>query len=352
LIAFYLIARVILYPDTFKQNYLLYIFIPVAFTGFKLSAVPFALLSIFPVVSIIRRKEYKPLIFIVSILFLYFVFWMARTVIVSGYLIYPLYEINPFAFDWQVPVETAVKQRFVINYYANEYMAETIWTGIMMHNKYYFILLFIYLAAFLSIIVSLYTAFKKKISLHKYLLATLIPCLCYWAFFARDFRFGSGYIFAVIFLGIVSILGSKDYVYPKVGVVAISLLIFWMAIFSFRSASYYNECLSDGLHITDRTERLMRMLVHPYSVKDKMAALKNGEAPGENFAITSYKLNDSVSIGVSTYPCGGWFGDNIPCMANKEAVPDFWTIPEVRQIEARGNSVKNGFRTKRNFLNK
>ncbi|WP_029905754.1 hypothetical protein [Prevotella sp. 10(H)] len=351
LITFYLVAKIILYPDTFKRNYLLYIFIPFALVGFKLSAAPFTLLSIFLAVIIIREKKYKPLIFIGSVLAVYFALWITRTVIISGYLIYPLHEVNLFSFDWQVPVETAMKQRYLIGYYANEYMAEAFRTGIAVRNKYYIILLFIYLLTFISIIISLYKAFKNKNTLHKYILATLILCLCYWFFFAHDFRFGSGYVFAAIFLGCVSLLGAKRYVFPKLSIAVISLLILWMTVFSFRFASYYDECLSTQLHISEASDRFVRMLIQPYSVKDKMAALKNGESPEENFSITQYKLNDSVSIGISTYP-SGWYGDSIPCIANKEGTPDFWTIPDIRQIEARGNCIKDGFRTKKGFVSK
>lgn len=351
LVTFYLVVKIILYPESFRQNYLLYIFVPVALAGFKLSAAPVALLSIFLAIALIRQKEYKPLIFITSLLFLYFVLWMARTVIISGYLIYPLHEINLFAFDWQVPVETAVKQRFLIGYYANEYMAEAFRNGIAVHNKYYIILSFIYLLTASSVVVSLYTTFKSRNTIYKYVLATLTLCLCYWFFFAHDFRFGSGYVFAAIFTGAACLLGKKIYFFPRLSIASISLLILWMTVFSFRSASYYDECLKDQLDVTEKSKRITRILLHPYSAKDKMAALKENEAADEDFSIKQHKLNNSVSIGISTYP-SGWYGDNIPCIANKEGTPDFWTIPDIRWIEARGNSIKNGFRRKREFINK
>lgn len=351
LITFYLVAKIILYPDSFRQNYLLYIFVPFALAGFKVSAAPVALLSVFLAIVIIRRKEYKPLIFIGSLLFLYFVLWMARTVIVSGYLIYPLHEINLFAFDWQVPVETAAKQRFLIGYYANEYMAEAFRNGIAVHNKYYIILSFIYLLTVSSVAVSLYTAFKGRNTIYKYVLATLILGLCYWFFFAHDFRFGSGYVFAAIFTGTACLFGKKEHFFPRLSIIGIALLVLWMTVFSFRSASYYDECLRDQLHVAEKSTRITRILLHPYSAKDKMAALKESEATDEDFSVRQHKLNNSVSIGISTYP-NGWYGDSIPCIANKEGTPDFWTIPDIRWIEARGNSIKDGFRRKREFINK
>lgn len=351
LITFYLVAKIILYTESFRQNYLLYIFVPIALVGFKLSAAPVALLSVFLAIEIFRRKEYKPLIVMASLLFLYFVLWMARTVIISGYLIYPLHEINLFAFDWQVPVETAVKQRYLIGYYANEYMIEAFQNGIAVLNKYYIILSFIYLLTVSAIVVSLYTTFKNKNTIYKYVLMTLILCLGYWFFFAHDFRFGSGYVFATIFLGTVCILGKRAYTFPKLSTVVITLLIVWMTTFSFRSASYYHECLRDQLHMASGSERITRILVHPYSAKDKMTALKENESADEKFSIEQHKLNNSVSIGISTYP-SGWYGDSIPCIANKEGTPDFWTIPDINWIEARGNGIKDGFRTKKEFLNK
>lgn len=346
LISFFILSRIILYPESFKRDYLIYIFVSVSIVVYKVSAAPLALISLFLLIEIIRKKEYRASVFMICTLFIYFVLWIIRTVAISGYIIYPLYEIDLFSFDWKIPKEIAIKQRYMIDYFANDYVVESIKAGLVMYKKYYYILVFIYFLAFISIPIALYQAIRNKSKTYLYVIITLVVCLCYWFFFAHDFRFGSGYVFTAIFLGTVSIINSKKWIFPKVSTIVVALSILWMVTFSARSASYYWDYL--GKYELNDRERFAKILIHPYSVKDKMIEVKAVEKPTEDYTFTSYKLNDGVSIQISSYRCG-WCFDSIPSIPDINIVPEFWTAREPQSIEARGFSISDGFRTKDSF---
>lgn len=349
LISFFILSRIILHPDSFKRDYLIYIFVPVAVVAFKVSAAPLALVSLFALIEAVKGKEYKIPVFICSVLFIYFILWIARTVIISGYIVYPVHEIDLFSFDWKVPHAIAVKQRYMIDYFANAYVVESIKVGLVMHKKYYYILVLVYLLAFTSILLGIYYAVKKKNKTYIYVIITLIACLCYWFFFAHDFRFGSGYVFTAIFLGVVSVINNRNWIFPSLSMIAITLLISWMTIFSARSASYYWDYLNR--YELSIIERFARMIKTPYNVKDKMTEVKMSENIIDSYSFTPYKLNDAVSINISSYHCG-WCFDSIPAIPDINIVPEFWTARKPESIEARGNSLKDGFRTNYNFYNK
>lgn len=343
LVSFFILSRIILYPDSFKRNYLIYIFVPLAVAAFKVSAAPLALISLFALIEAVRSKEYRVSVFICCALVTYFILWIIRTVIISGYLVYPIYEIDLFSFDWKVPQDIAVKQRYMIDYFANAYVAESVKVGLVMHKKYYYILVSIYFLAFTSIPLGIYYAVKNKNKIYIYVIVTLITCLFYWFFFAHDFRFGSGYVFTVIFLGVVSVLNNRNWIFPKLSMIVITLLILWMTVFSARSASYYWDYLDR--YELNSMERFIGMIKTSYNVKDKMIEIKSSEVSTDNYSFTPYKLNDGVSIKISSYHCG-WCFDSIPSITDVNVVPEFWTARKPESIDARGNSIKDGFKTK------
>lgn len=61
-----------------------------------------------------RNPNFKPILFA----FAFVTIWMVRNVIISGYLIYPLYQIDLFSYDWKVPMEIARGQYFYVEDYA------------------------------------------------------------------------------------------------------------------------------------------------------------------------------------------------------------------------------------------
>jgi hypothetical protein len=69
----------------------------------KLSAALLVLLTVYPLVILIRRKETGKLLASLLAGIICVMPWMARSVILSGYLIYPVYQIDLFNVDWKMP---------------------------------------------------------------------------------------------------------------------------------------------------------------------------------------------------------------------------------------------------------
>jgi hypothetical protein len=342
-VIFYIFAKVILYKETFSKNRLFYLFVPAALVTFKLSVMPFALLSLFLLIFTLREKKYRPAIFVCAFLFVLFFIWMARTVIISGYIVYPLHELDLFSFDWKIPVEVAERQRDLIKYYSG---FGGLVKGIFeYHQKYYYILAFIYFTAITSFVFSLIKVIKLKDKVYASVFFAALACVFYWLISAPDFRFGCGFIFSAIFLGWVLLIGKREYPTRWIGKSFSYLLILWMFTFSVRSASYYWEYLEH--REPDNTKGITKLFTAPYSLKDKMLLQKEEQKPDENYTYTPYSLGHDVYIYVSSYPL--WCFDVVPCVPERGLGLDIWTGRNVESIELRGTTIYDGFRTKHGY---
>lgn len=77
----------------------------VCVTTYKLSAGMLVLLTIYPAVDLIRKKEWKKIILYLLSGTAVLAPWLIRNVILTGWLIYPFEAIDLFGVDWKVPVE-------------------------------------------------------------------------------------------------------------------------------------------------------------------------------------------------------------------------------------------------------
>lgn len=69
----------------------------------KLSAAVCVILAIYPAVLLIKRKQWKDIMINIVLGVLVVAPWLARNVIISGYLIYPYPQIDLFHVDWKMP---------------------------------------------------------------------------------------------------------------------------------------------------------------------------------------------------------------------------------------------------------
>lgn len=78
---------------------------------------PLLLISLFAFVRIIRQFKKKQLVFLCSICLITILSFIARNIVLSGYLFYPVYQADFFSFDWKAdPVVTRHLADF-IKYY-------------------------------------------------------------------------------------------------------------------------------------------------------------------------------------------------------------------------------------------
>lgn len=86
------------------ENYFTYLsFFSVFATTLKLSAATFVMLAIFPAWFLVKSKKWKKIVLDIGIGILILLPWMIRSILISGYLVYPNASIDLFSFDWKMP---------------------------------------------------------------------------------------------------------------------------------------------------------------------------------------------------------------------------------------------------------
>lgn len=77
----------------------------------KLSAAMVVLLALAPAVRLIRQKRWKQIVMYLAAGSLIIAPFLARNVIISGYLLYPYETLDLFSFDWKMPAYTLAYDR-------------------------------------------------------------------------------------------------------------------------------------------------------------------------------------------------------------------------------------------------
>lgn len=339
---FYLFARLILYPENLKKSYLLYIAVPVSLITFKLSSGVISLISLYILIMLIKEKEYKTVAFICVLSLFLLVPWLARNVIITGYLIYPLHEINLFSFDWKIPEDVAMQQRDHMKHYATLIFSKMIsgkaFGETALLSLVVSLILFIYSIVVISPLVMIYKRIKKvSISKSLYLaFGTLLISTLAWIASAPDYRFACGILVSIAFLTLVLLFGTKERKLPKAGNLA--LLFFTVAMLGLsakRTHNYY--ALLSTFEDREGVKPLSSILYTPYSSGDQAKRRKFFPA------YIPHQMGE-VTIFISTDPDGRCY-DKLPAVPDDNILPT--KFQPISKIEARGNSLRDGFRPKR-----
>lgn len=345
LVAFYLIARIFIYPDSLRSSYLLYILLPVTMLTFKVSSVFLCILSLYLFGMLLKNKEYKRFIAFLLMSACIIAPWLVRNVIISGYLIYPMFEIDLFSFDWKVPIETAENQRKYMAIVANERhwfrllkTIKVIFTkGEFDFTKDYFLHAIIHVFTAVCALISLITLLVKlvkrqRIQTHICLIGAIIACtLLYWFFSARDYRFVYGVLLSVILF--CSFILFPNYKLNKsVAYVVLSIITIVSLVFSVNwSRQYYMQI--------EKYEKYPfgRMLYTPYLISDKLRNFDYSK-------LEPYHINENTVIYISRY-YGGCSYTILPTVAVFESDSK---AQDIKTVEMRGDSLQEGFSTKSN----
>lgn len=330
-IVFYIIARIILHPELLKANKVLYIILPILLLTCKLSFFPVCIISLYLLFLLIKEKKYKEFTFFISICCLIAIPWLIRNMIISGYLVYPLYQIDLFSFDWKVPQEVAMKQKdyiFAIGYYflrialrypdmsTRDPLTINILTDI------------IYLLTIVSLTGITYYIIKRrhKIKDHIWLLYfVFLLSIFIWAVGGPDIRFIVGVLCAVIFTG--GILFLKSTRLPLLG--KTTSFLFVIGIFTWNSYNLHSfETQTYNSHI------ISHIIYKPYSVIDQ----KKTQGIDVEKDFTPYPLNNGITIMVNTNLSYDIFPSTI--------YNTYAKFLPIDCLEARGSSLQDGFRTK------
>lgn len=329
-IAFYLIARVVLFADVLKTHRLFLAVLPAFLLTCKLSFIPFGFFSIYVLYTLFKSKRYREIAFISSCALLIIGLWMVRNVIISGYLVYPLYQIDLFSFDWKVPLTTAMKQKEYIWKIGVQFFKGAVrYPHASTHPLAVNLLtdLIYFLSAVSMISITLYIVKRSSyISEKAYLIYTIaFATILLWATAGPDVRFIGGALCGVILLGGCLQVLSKTIHLPRLSVLLLSafacVMTFWVV----------------NIVVTNKKEtgRLdHRTLLRVYSYTEQFSD-QGGDVDGE---FKPYELNNGIVI----YLNMGLSYDRLP-----STIRDNHTkFLSLECLEARGSVLQDGFRAK------
>lgn len=215
-----------------------------------------AFLMLLPMIFFFGIKEKRKIagaFFLTGILML--TPWLIRNIILSGYIAYPVWQLDVFWFDWKIPATSV----YDITWQINSVSAEQNWikTWAMIPNKHCFQILLLPLkdwfpfwyapifivnklilkGCLISILVLPFLFYyKRKISSH--IFGLWIVCICqnvFWFFTAPDIRFAYGSLLLCFLIFIESLLVLLNISVQKITVI---ILIFATVYWSYSYAFY------------------------------------------------------------------------------------------------------------------
>lgn len=235
----------------------------------KLSVVPLLILPLVLCLLYLRHKVNRWLILHFAVFGLLILgAWMARNVILSGYLIYPFPQVDLFSFDWKIPASAAgIEINSITNW------ARHIWVGADQHNNTLPIQewaplwfkaetanrkamaclaglgLLVYAVLLCFRAARLWLKRMAGESFQTVLGLSFAGCI-YWFLSAPDFRFGYSFILfsiLMIFLPLIAWALTKKWVakaFPFLTVIILLLFQFVFYIRSFQALSYTTRLVS------------------------------------------------------------------------------------------------------------
>ncbi|SBV93922.1 hypothetical protein [uncultured Dysgonomonas sp.] len=350
IISLYLIAKLLLYPNSLSNKKLFFVIIPITLFTFKLTIIPLGLISLYILVRLARNKEYRTALFLTFVPMVILGLWFIRNVITSGYLIFPLHEIDIFTVDWKLPAFVATEEKDFIFSCGIRALNDVIWQ--ITHPElnsfdgiYRWGMNLIFIAPILlSPVVVIYSFLKKKY-LHKnvyfvYLILLAVIGVWYWG--GPDPRFIGGILFAVIYYICYLLFSTrKEKLYPKTGTIltaAFSLLMAYWAVS--RSIKFYNMFDLKTPKANSRPVSDILIRQYPYRELLKSLTLYTDE-------FLPYKLDNGATIYISKSPeipdgrfvC---FESPFPCTVLQADAPGKYQ--DISSVTTRGRSLQDGFR--------
>ncbi len=278
----------------------------------KLTAGLILLLVIKPAVSLIRGKRWREILLYLGLGLLVCLPWMARTVVISGWLLYPFPALDLFSVDWKMPAgPIAVDAAQIKTWGRALYDARLVdlpmrqwfpgWFSTTLSGMEKLLILGDLACILLFVIYAVFSLVKKrKENLDVLLvLATVISSYAFWQYSAPILRYGYAYVLLVDLL--------------MAGVILQKL----------------------------RLQRILYALICLYGCY-KLVMM--GDYIRGNYLIDAYIWQqDYGSYEVVSYELGG-ITFYLPAMGDRAGYDYFPAAPTQPEIELRGEGLKDGFR--------
>lgn len=185
----------------------------------KVTAGLILILLVKPAYRLLKEKRWKEIGIYLLLGLLAAVPWMARTVIITGWLLYPLPELDLFDFDWETPAYLIRIDAFQIKVWArgthdtgNPWAGITEWFPNWFRNEIFntekLLILADITAELLCVVLAIYILIKKQWEkLDILLVLVMVACsYTYWQLTAPMMRYGYAYVLLLAALMIGYIL--------------------------------------------------------------------------------------------------------------------------------------------------
>lgn len=346
LLILYLSLKIVFDKDALKNSPLLFFLLPVFCLTLKLSSFVVCLFAAYVFWMCLKEKSYKQFSFLVVYALLIVGIWCARTVIITGYLVFPYPAIDIFSFDWKVPVQYVIDQKDYIQSFARvdnipmqEALAMNITEWLPMWWKvgmfYYFPIAnrVLFILGLLSVPLMLFLFFILKTKRERYysVFGAWVVALggfIFWLFSAPDFRFAYGFILPFAFFPAIIIssmledrLSLQQNTIRKLCIAAGVLAVLFAGSQSVRWV-YFQR---------DTKQQLCALLYKPEPIS-RTKELRESRY-GKKIEFIPTRINN-VMLYVSTLETH-CFDCELPCSS------DF-----TGGLEMRGEDLQDGFRTK------
>lgn len=171
----------------------------------KLSLAVLALAALVPGIRLLKKKKFKSVAAFLGLGTACVIPYVLRTVILTGYLLFPMEKIDIFNVEWKMPADMVTLEREMVELWAKAPGTEADiirggigrWLPVWLENQrgsYGYLLVLANIAAFAGIIL-FHLIFKKNEQFKKrdpymmILIAAVAGNMAYWFFEAPDYRF-------------------------------------------------------------------------------------------------------------------------------------------------------------------
>jgi hypothetical protein len=169
--------------------------------------------------------------------------WVIRNVISSGYLVYPIADVDLFDVDWKLPYDYVVEEKLVAHGWARIPTAQwresldmapwewiPRWLGwISNHDKIVMIAALVAIVVYIAVIVRRSRGRISRMQTHDLLYFGACLGVLYWFTNAPDLRFGWGFMFIALVMPLVPAVQWLLHRFPlQAGVCLLALLLVYV----------------------------------------------------------------------------------------------------------------------------
>lgn len=351
---FYLITKFALYPKLSGKE-LFFFIMPIALCTFKMTIFPLCLVSLYIFYLLIKNKNKQQLFFLLTVPFCITSLWLIRNVIISGYLVYPLHELDLFSFEWKLPAGISLIQReMAISQFAKGLFKDYITFYFFERSgfltfKYFLINHIIAVTCYLIIACSpiyMTTKFikqrinKETLNYSFYIFyVSLALCFLYWLLSAPDIRFASGVICGSAFFIIKNSFCGYNQESPRLKYTVLYAVIIIISMITINRSIRYNKKISEA-YLSGAPFQIKDLLTRPYSSMNQYALFNPKYSEYKSDELTIYLTNDLDYKG--KFP---WTKDISP-----EIIMPYSKLQNIKTVEFRGTSLQDGFKTKQEYI--